>query len=62
MNRIGVLLFALLLSGGFCLLALGHALFSMICRICRPLDEWRNEQIRIIEAWQEEDECCDNKS
>ena len=56
MNRIGVLLFALLLSGGFCLLlAMGHALFSMICRICRPLEEWRERGIELLERQVDEE-------
>ncbi|MBQ9460688.1 MAG: hypothetical protein IJU51_02055 [Clostridia bacterium] len=55
MNKLGILLFALLLSGGFCLLlALGHAVISMMCRICRPLEEWRERGIELLERREDE--------
>lgn len=50
MNKLGILLFALLLSGGFCLLlALGHAVITVLCRICRPFEEWRERGIELQE-------------
>ena len=60
MNRIGVLLFALLLSGGFCLLlALGHAVITFLCRVCRPFEEWAEEGIEAIEQMEDIDEWDD---
>lgn len=47
MNRIGVLLFALLFGGGVCLLlALGHAVITTFCRVCRPFEEWRGIELQ----------------
>ena len=57
MTKIGIAVLCLFLLGGLCVLgAVGHAVLTVLCRCIRPFDEWRNEQIRIIEAWQEEDE------
>ena len=60
MNRIGVLLFALLLSGGFCLLlALGHAVITFLCRVCRPFEEWAEDGIEAIDRMEDIDEWDD---
>jgi len=57
MTRLSGLLLALMLGGGFCLLlALGRIVIGTLFRICRPLEEWRERGIELLEMQEDEEE------
>ncbi len=57
MTRLSGLLLALMIGGGFCLLlALGRIVIGTLFRICRPLEEWRERGIELLEMQEDEEE------
>ncbi|MBQ5490240.1 MAG: hypothetical protein IIT77_05795 [Oscillospiraceae bacterium] len=56
MTRLSGLLLALMIGGGFCLLlVLGNAVMAVLCRVCRPLEEWRERGIELLEMQEDEE-------
>ena len=57
MTRLSGLLLALMIGGGFCLLlVLGNAVMAVLCRVCRPFEEWREHGIELLEMQEDEEE------
>ena len=60
MSKIGFIIICAVLTGGVCLLlALGHAVITFLCRVCRPFEEWAEEGIEAIEQMEDIDEWDD---